>query len=408
MKKRTTTITKTIPKNMDTTNNFSETGQTAEPQNTKHTENKNNEPHQALNEKKKNSSWINRYAIIVLLGIVSIAAYPLIKIFIIPIILAAAFTTLFYPLYNNLLKIFGKNGPVSSIATCLVLFLCLVVPSYIVMHLLVIELIHFYQTVEPMLKETVTMGNNSSLLQHLRGIIPEELLRQVDLNFSNLINDSIKSILSFVSKAINKTSAGFFGFFTTVIVMFFTMFYFFIDGKKLVRKIKYLSPIRDDYEDLIISRFLLISRATVMGTVIIGIIQGTIGAVTLLIFGIESWLLWGFVMIILSIIPLVGAWMVLIPAGILQMLHGNIWQGIGILVVCIVVVSNIDNLIRPRLVGKEAKLHDLVIFFSSLGGITAFGVMGFIVGPVIAALFIAMLDIYSAEFDQQLKIVNRH
>jgi len=218
----------------------------------------------------------------------------------------------------------------------------------------------------------------------------------------------MKSLLSLSSTVINKTSAGFFGLFTNVLVMFFTMFYFFMDGEALVKRIKYLSPIRDDYEEMIFSRFLLISRATVMGTIIIGITQGTLGAVALLIFGIKSWLLWGCVMVFLSIIPMVGAWLILIPAGLIQIFSGHIWQGIGILVVSTAVISNIDNLIRPRLVGKEAKLHDLIIFFSSLGGIAAFGIMGFIVGPVIAALFIAVVDIYSTEFDQQLKEANNN
>jgi predicted PurR-regulated permease PerM len=139
-----------------------------------------------------------------------------------------------------------------------------------------------------------------------------------------------------------------------------------------------------------------------MGTVVIGVTQGTLGALLLLFCGIKSWLMWGFVMIILAIIPLLGAWVVLIPTGIFQIILGNVAPGIVILAVSLLGISSIDNLIRPRLVGQGAKLHDLVIFFSSLGGIAVFGIMGFIVGPVIAALFVAVLDIYSKEFEQHL------
>jgi predicted PurR-regulated permease PerM len=188
----------------------------------------------------------------------------------------------------------------------------------------------------------------------------------------------------------------------TIFVMFFTLFYFFRDGGTLVKRVKYLVPIRADYKEMISSRFLLISRATVMGTMIIGITQGTIGALALLIFGVKLWLLWGFIMIILSLIPLLGAWMVLIPAGIIQIILGHTGQGIGIILTSLLFVSTIDNFIRPRLVGQGAKLHDLVIFFSSLGGIAVFGPLGFIVGPVIAALFVAVLDIYGLEFERQL------
>jgi predicted PurR-regulated permease PerM len=94
---------------------------------------------------------------------------------------------------------------------------------------------------------------------------------------------------------------------------------------------------------------------------------------------------------------------VLLPTGVIQIITGHTGSGIGIILTSLFVVSTIDNFIRPRLVGQGAKLHDLVIFFSSLGGIAVFGVMGFIVGPVIAALFVAVLDIYSREFEQHLK-----
>ncbi len=350
---------------------------------------------------------ISRYTILGLLALVSVGVYPVIKIFIIPVILATTFTTLFYPLYKRLLVLFGGKRPLASITACLILFLCLVIPSYIVMHMVVIEMMRFYHTAEPMLREAVEQGSDSRLFVAVRGFPPLRWLEATDINLVTLFGDTMKNLLALTSKLINKTSAGFFGLFTTVIIMLFTMFYFFMDGEALVRRIKFLSPLRDDYEDLIISRFLLISRATVLGTVIIGITQGTLGALTLLAFGIKSWLLWGVVMVFLSLIPMVGAWMVLIPAGLFQLATGSIWQGIGILVVSMVVISNIDNFIRPRLVGKEAKLHDLIIFFSSLGGIAAFGVMGFIVGPVIAALFISVLDIYSTEFEQQLIEANR-
>ena len=153
---------------------------------------------------------------------------------------------------------------------------------------------------------------------------------------------------------------------------------------------------------MIIARFLLISRATVTGTLILGLVEGTLGAITLLVFGVKAWLLWGFVMIILATMPFIGTWIVLVPAGIIQMFMGNTWQGLIMILMGLIVIANIDNLLRPQLVGRGAKLHDLIIFFSSLGGIILFGVMGFIVGPVIAALFIAVLDIYEMEFEKQL------
>jgi predicted PurR-regulated permease PerM len=105
---------------------------------------------------------------------------------------------------------------------------------------------------------------------------------------------------------------------------------------------------------------------------------------------------------LMSIIPLVGAWVVLYPAAFFQLATGHIWQGLGILLVTVIVIVNVDNLMRPRLVGQEAGMHDLMVFFSTLGGISMFGPMGFIIGPMIAALFLSVLDIYSAEYRDHL------
>lgn len=355
---------------------------------------------------KNEKNRINKITILSLLVLLSAAMIPIMKIFFVPIILATTFVTLFFPYYHFLLKLFKGKRAFASLVCCSTLLLCCIIPGYIAMHLVVKQLISFYQTAEPSLKNIMGHIAQNGFVLNFHNLPFIDNIELPSLDLAKFISESLKTFASFSSSAINKTSVGVFGFIADILIMFFTMFYFFMDGESLVRKLKFLSPIRDDYEDLIFSRFLLISRATVLGTVLIGLIQGALGSITLLVFGIKSWLLWGFVMIILSIIPVVGAWVILIPAGLIQMITGNIWNGVGIILVSVLIISNIDNLLRPRLVGKEAKLHDLVIFFSSLGGISVFGIMGFIIGPVLAALFISVLDIYSTEFESQLKIIN--
>ena len=176
-----------------------------------------------------------------------------------------------------------------------------------------------------------------------------------------------------------------------------------MDGARLVRYLRYLSPLRDEYEELIIARFLLMARATLKGSVVVALTQGALGALILLVLGIESWLFLGFIMIVLAMIPMMGAWMVLIPMGIIQILNGRTWPGVFIIILGVGVVSMIDNVIRPRLVGRGARMHALVIFFSTLGGISVFGVMGFIVGPVLGSLFISLVESYGTEFKGELR-----
>jgi predicted PurR-regulated permease PerM len=150
------------------------------------------------------------------------------------------------------------------------------------------------------------------------------------------------------------------------------------------------------------SSFNQISKAIIKGTIIIGLIVGFFSAITLLIFGVDAWLFWGFVIVICSIIPLFGPSLIMIPTAIFKFLDGHIWQGVGILLITFIILVNIDNVIRPRIVGGSAKMHDLLVFFSTLGGISVFGITGFIIGPIIAALFLTVLKIYSEEFKPQL------
>jgi predicted PurR-regulated permease PerM len=345
----------------------------------------------------------NKLTVIGLLLLAAAVIFPIVKIFFVPVVVAAALATLFFPLYSRIRTVFGNKRGLSSFICCLLIFLCLVTPTYLMVQLVVKQAVELYQSAEPVVKDIIDKGNNSDFLSQIQNLPFVHKLQRSNAAITVPLQEAIKTLLSVGTKAINKTSTGLFEFVITIFVMFFTLFYFFRDGESLVKRIKYLVPIRSDYEELIIRRFLLISRATVLMTAIIGTTQGTIGALALLIFGVKLWLLWGFIMIVLSLIPLMGAWMVLIPAGIIQLIMGHTGQGIGIILTSLMFVSTVDNFLRPRLVGRGAKLHDLVIFFSSLGGIAVFGPLGFIVGPVIAALFVAVLDIYGMEFERQLK-----
>ena len=165
----------------------------------------------------------------------------------------------------------------------------------------------------------------------------------------------IKNSASAASLVLNRTYAGVFGVAFDLLMAILLLFYFYIDGERIIENFKSLLPIKKSQKDMIVSRFTLISRATVLGTLIIGLVDGLLGGLTLLIFGVKGWLIWGFIMVILSILPVVGVSIVLVPIGIVQILIGRVWQGIGILVTHFLVVSNADNVIRPRVVGSSAE-----------------------------------------------------
>ena len=155
-------------------------------------------------------------------------------------------------------------------------------------------------------------------------------------------------------------------------------------------------------EQMLFDRFTSTARATLKSTFIIGGIQGLLGGIVFWITGIQGALVWGVVMGALSVLPAVGAFMVWLPAGLITLALGNIWQGVTILLMGFLVIISIDNFLRPPLVGRDTQMHPLVVLFSTLGGLVIFGVSGFVIGPIIAALYISIISIYNDYYKSEL------
>ncbi len=164
-------------------------------------------------------------------------------------------------------------------------------------------------------------------------------------------------------------------------------------------------PLYDEDERLLLHRFTSVTAATLKGTLIIGMIQGTICGIGFALAKIEGAVFWGTVMAVLSFIPALGTALVWVPAAIVLLVQGQYWNMTILLVICGGLGGNIDNLLRPRLVGKDTEMHDLFVLFSTLGGISLFGILGIIVGPIIAALFITLWEMYGRAFGAYLPSV---
>jgi predicted PurR-regulated permease PerM len=344
---------------------------------------------------------LNRNFVLLFLAVVLVVFFNMVKFFVVPVILAAVLASLFYPLQRWMLRRLGNRRSLSSLMSCLVILLCLLIPIYAVVGLIGQQAVELYDSAEEKSQEILDRVEGG-FLDDVRDSRIVQALNLNEIDWESLLKQGAQKIGNLIGTVINRTSRGILELFGTLLVMLFTMFYFFRDGKDLVQELRRLSPLEESYEEKLVSRFLTTSQATVKGTLLIGLIQGTMGALTLLAFGVGTWLLWGLVMVILSIMPMVGTGLVLIPAGVFKIIQGNTWQGIGIFLVSLVIISNVDNLIRPRLVGRSSGMHELMVFFSTLGGIAIFGVLGFIVGPIIGALLLAVLDMYRMEFGREL------
>lgn len=319
------------------------------------------------------------------------------------IVMAAIFAILFQRPYRFLLRLSRNRAALSAFGTCLLMAFLVVTPIFLSLSFAVSEANTLYHSLGDQTTETL-VGNifqNVERIPVIGGFFDSEAMN-ADIVIAD-IEKVGKNILGLIQTAYQGVA----NFLFWVFVMFFAFYYFLVDGKRAISYLMRMSPLRDDHDRLLMDKFVAMGRATIKGTILVGLIQGCLGGVIFWVAGIPSPIVWTLIMIVCSIIPVAGAGLVWVPAGIILIFLGDIWQGIFILGVGLGVISTIDNILRPKLVGGRVHMHPLLVFFSSLGGILAFGLSGFIIGPVILALFLALMEIYGLEFSRELKHFNR-
>ena len=179
-------------------------------------------------------------------------------------------------------------------------------------------------------------------------------------------------------------------------VMLYLLFFLLQDGDALFGRMKAAVPLREEQKRALFSRLTLVVRATVRGGILVAIAQGALGGLAFWFLGIHAPVLWAVIMAFLSLLPAIGAGLVWVPVAIYLLATGAIWQGVALIAYGIFVIGLVDNGLRPFLVGKDTKLPDYVVLISTLGGIEVFGLHGFVIGPVIAAMFMVTWEIFSA------------
>lgn len=177
-------------------------------------------------------------------------------------------------------------------------------------------------------------------------------------------------------------------------VMLYTLFFFIRDGDKFLGMAIKLITFGENREEILYERFATTARATLKVTLIIGGFQGFLGGLIFWFTGIEGALVWGAVMVFTAIVPVVGCSIIWVPAGVIMLLTGHTWEGVLILAAGVFVISMVDNLLRPVLLGRDVQMHPLLIFLSTLGGISLFGFSGFVLGPIITSLLLAIWAMY--------------
>jgi predicted PurR-regulated permease PerM len=320
--------------------------------------------------------------------------------FALTILLAAIFAGLAYPAFASLTRRFGGRANLAAATTLVMMLLLVLVPLVAVLAAGANEALRMTEEFGPRL--TNTLINSSALEARLRGMPGYALIEPYRDQILSRATQIIGDIGSFLVAALSAGTLATAVFVFHLVVLLYTMFFFLIDGPALLHTCVGYLPLADADKAQVLERFVSVTRATLKGTVLVGIIQGVLSGLAFWVVGIEGAIFWGTVMTVLSIVPGLGGALVWVPAAIIWALMGHVAAAAALAAFCSLVVGTVDNVLRPRLVGRDAQMHTLLIFVSTLGGLSLFGFTGFILGPVLAALFLTAWELFGVAFSRQL------
>ncbi|MEM2956070.1 MAG: AI-2E family transporter [Candidatus Pacearchaeota archaeon] len=313
--------------------------------------------------------------------ILLIVSFFIVKPFISSILTALVLSYIFRPLHLKLEKLI-KNKTISAFIVSILVFILLVAVSLIVLQITARQILDFYSYTQ-----------STDIIAPLKAI----LVRIIDPTFSTqisfLLDTGLEKLTSFTINSISGLIVNLPIIIIQLIVTFFVMFYFIKDGDLIIDYLKSILPFKEETRDKFFNRFSEITSGVIYGTITVGIIQGICAGIGFYLFGVEGAFLLTLMATLLSILP-IGPWVIWLPVGISLIIKGNINEGIGLILFGLIIVSYIDNIIRPYFVGRKAKQTHAISLIGMLGGFSLFGFIGLIVGPIILDYLIIFLEIY--------------
>ncbi len=343
---------------------------------------------------------LSRATVLIMVIGITILFILMIKGFLISILMAAIFSGLMYGWYEGLSRRLKGRKSLSAALITLFFILVVLIPMVAFLAVVVDQAIDAGRSFLPLVQQQ--LAHPDSFVEKLEQIpVIHQFFPEKD-ELMLKINEAIGRLGGFVATGLSSVTTGTVQFFFQAFILLFTMYYFLIYGKEYLRTALFYLPLEDKAEGILLNRFTSVTRATLKGTLIIGIVQGALGGGAMALAGIKNTIFWGVIMAVLSIIPALGPAIVWLPAAVFLIFTGKVVAGVGLLLFGAIVIGNIDNVLRPSLVGKDAELPDLMILFGTLGGLALFGMAGIIIGPIIAALFVTLWEIYGETFKDSL------
>src|ERR687885_1217387 len=308
----------------------------------------------------------------------------------------------FVPLYRRLLSSMRQRRTLAVLTTLAIILVMVILPLTLIAAALLQEGFSTYERIQS------GEMNFGRYFQQVFNALPAwlaNLLDRIGLTSLGVVQERLsagltKSVQFLAAQALN-IGQNTLDFIVSLFVMLYLLFFLLRDGDDLSRRIRDATPLRPELQRNLSERFITVIRATVKGNLVVALAQGALGGLIFWILGIHAPVLWGALMAVLSLLPAVGAAVVWLPVAVYLVVTGATWQGIALAAYGALVIGTVDNLLRPILVGMDTKMPDYVVLVSTLGGIAIFGVNGFVIGPVIAAMFMTVWDIFAASRSEE-------
>lgn len=338
------------------------------------------------------SKNIQTISFLVLLLVVFIVVLFIFKPFVNIVALAIIFAILFHPVYKWLMTKL-KRPAVAAGLTVLIIILLIALPIWFFGQVIYNEVVNLYERY----RDGAFVIDRSQIISSL----PEQLQTVVQ-SVSTDINSFIGRLSSQAFASFSSIVSNIASFVVAVFMLFFIIYYLLRDGVKIKAVLKDISPIASDHEDKLIDRIVTAVNGVVKGSFLVALAQGAVATVGFLIFGVPEPFLWGLFTVVAALVPTVGTALSLIPAVIYLFVTGQTPQAIGLIIWGAAAVGLVDNFLGPKLVGSAAKLHPVLVLLSVIGGIQFFGLLGFLMGPILLAIFVALVDMYRNDFKEYL------
>jgi predicted PurR-regulated permease PerM len=341
------------------------------------------------------SSRLEDRSFLLLLVLVSVAFFWVLWPYYGAVFWGAVLAILFNAPFLRLLRKMPQKRTLAALLTLSIILVLVILPVGLISALLTQEAASMYQRVQS--------GELSftRYFQQIYNALPSwvtGILDRSGLDNLGLIQERVTSSLTqgsqFIATQALSIGQNAFDFFISFFIMLYLLFFFLRDGGALSRRIKEAIPLEAEIKRNIFSKFTTVIRATVKGNIVVAMLQGALGGLMFWFLDIHAPVLWGTLMAFLSLLPAVGAAVVWIPVAIYFLATGAVWQGVVLIAYGVLVIGLVDNVLRPVLVGKDTKMPDYVVLVSTIGGMSLFGLNGFVIGPVIAAMFMAAWDIF--------------